>query len=179
MRPEIARLRFIFCGIGRKIGREIADTFSPRGGFIGRPFHLRFSSFAGAQSLTGILPLSLFIVHGPEEFRLYALAFLGFKITVGALISALIITRYYPVWIGENGLRARNFWGLARRLEWNEIERVRPIRWLIVTPVLRISGSKLRDSIWLPLFLDKQQEFAQVVRETVPRGNPLREYFEG
>ncbi len=162
----------------QNIGHEVADTFSPRGGFVGKPFHLRFSNFACAQSMTGIIPLLLFIVHGPEHLRVYALAFLGFKITVGALLSALIITRFYPVWIGENGLRARNFWGLARRLDWNEIQHVRMIRWLIVTPVLRITSPKLRDAIWLPLFLDKQAEFGAEVREKVPRGNPLREYFE-
>lgn len=162
----------------QNIGREIIDTFSPRGGFVGTPFHLRFSSFACAQSMTGVIPLSLFIVHGPQQFRVYALFFLGFKITLGALISAFIISRFYPVWIGENGLRARNFWGLARRLEWNDIERVTMIRWLIVTPVLRITSPKLRDAIWLPLFLDRQSEFVQEVRQKVPRGNPFREYFE-
>lgn len=164
--------------LSRQIGREIIDTFSPRGGFVGTPFRLRFSSFALAQSMTGVLPLSLFIAHGPEELRLYALGFLGFKITLGALVSAFIISRFYPIWINETGLRARNFWGLARRLDWADIERVRVIRWLIVTPVLRISSPKLRDTIWLPLFLDKQTEFAAQVREIVPRGNPLREYFE-
>lgn len=128
--------------------------------------------------MTGIIPLALFIVHGPQHLRFYALIFLGFKITLGSMVSALIITRFYPVWIGETGLRARNFWGLARRVEWHDIERVRPIRWLIVTPVLRISSPKLRDAIWLPLFLDKQREFGEEVRQKVPRGNPLREYFE-
>lgn len=160
------------------IGREITDTLSPRGGFAGRPFRLRFANFALAQSMTGIVPISLFIAHGPERFFLYALMFLGFKVTLGALLSAFIVTRFYPIWINQQGLRARNFWGLARRLDWDDIERVTVIRWLIVTPVLRITSPRLRDAIWLPLFLVRQAEFESAVRETVPRGNPLREYFE-
>ncbi len=162
----------------QNIGREITDTLSPRGGFVGRPFRLRFTNFACAQSMTGIVPISLFIAHGPERFFFYALAFLGFKVTLGALSSAFIISRFYPVWISETGLRARNFWGLARRLDFGDIERVTMIRWLLVTPVLRITSPKLRDAIWLPLFLDKQSEFGEEVRQKVPRGNPLREYFE-
>lgn len=160
------------------VAHSVADTLSPRGGFVGTPFHLAFLPFACGQSLTGVIPLTLFIVHGPEHLRFYAALFLGFKVTLGTWVSAFIISRFYPVWIGENGLRARSFWGLARRVEWGDIERVSYIRWLLVTPVLRISSPKLRDAIWLPLFLRRQDEFVALVRERVPRGNPLREYFE-
>lgn len=162
----------------RNLWRAIADSFSPRGGFEGDTFRLKFGPFALAQSVSGVLPLTLFAVHGPAHLRLYATLFLAFKISIGALLSAAIVSRFFPILLNERAVRARNFWGLARVVPFEEIASVAPIRWLIFTPMLRISTFKSRNIVWLPLFLVHQGEFEARVREWAPENNPLREFFE-
>jgi hypothetical protein len=162
----------------RRIGRAVYQGFAPRAGFPGQAFHLGFRPFLASQTVTGVIPLLLFAIHGPEHLRFYALAFLLFKISIGALLSAWIITRYFPVLLDESGVRARNLWGTACFLEWSDIEAAHPIRWLLFTRYIRLLSSKSRLAIWIPLFLDNQSEFNAKVRKWAPAGNPLREKLE-
>ncbi len=154
------------------------DPFLPRGSFAGRAFHLQFAPFAMSQSMTGVIPITLFAIHGPQHLRFYALIFLAFKISIGALSSAFVVSRFFPVIISEEGVRARNFWGMARVMPWEEMVNVAPIRWLIFTYFARISTRSAKSRVWLPLFLAQQSEFEAQVRHFAPEGNPLRRFFE-
>ncbi len=158
--------------------RSALDLFSPRGGFAGRAFHLRFGPFALSQSVTGVVPIALFATHGPAHLRVYALAFLAFKISLGAILTAAIISRFFPVTLSPRGIRARNFWGMARVIMWDEMASVAPIRWLIFTSFARVSTHRAKNWVWLPLFLAQQSEFEAQVLQFAPEENPLRAFFE-
>lgn len=158
--------------------RSALNLFSPRGDFAGRAFRLRFVPFALSQSVTGVVPIALFATHGPQHLRVYAFAFLAFKISLGAILSAAIISRFFPVTLSKKGIRARNFWGMARVIMWNEMASVSPIRWLIFTSFARVSTHRARNWVWLPLFLSEQSEFEAQVRQFAPQSNPLRKFFE-
>ncbi len=158
--------------------RRAVESLAPRGAFEGRAFHLRFAPFALAQSVSGVVPLLLFAIYGPTPLRFYAFLVLAFKISAGALVSAAIVARFFPILLNDHALRARNFWGLARVVPFDEIVSVSPIRWLLFTPMLRVSTHQARHIVWVPLFLVQQSEFEARVREWVPADNPLRRYFE-
>ncbi|PQV63779.1 hypothetical protein B1R32_109119 [Abditibacterium utsteinense] len=158
--------------------RSALNLFSPRGDFAGHAFHLQFTPFALSQSVTGVVPIALLATHGPAHLRVYAFAFLAFKISIGAVLSAAIISRFFPVTINEIGIRARNFWGMARVIPWHEMASVSPIRWLIFTSFARISTHHAKNWVWLPLFLTQQSEFEAQVLRFAPADNPLREFFE-
>lgn len=158
--------------------RSALDLFSPRGSFAGRAFHLRFVPFALSQSVTGVVPIALFATHGPQHLRIYAVAFLAFKITIGAILTAAIVSQFFPVTLSERGIRARNFWGMARVIQWDEMASIAPIRWLIFTSFARVSTHRAKNWVWLPLFLRRQNEFEAQVQRYAPEGNPLRVFFE-
>lgn len=154
------------------------DTFSRRGGFEGTAYRVQPVPFALSQAANGVIPLLLLILHGPPHLRSFAMAFLGFKISVGSAIIAFIVSRYFPIMINEKELRARNWTGVARRIGWEEIIAVKKIRWLYVAPVLRISTSRERDHILLPLFLENQEDFSARVRAWTLPANPLHRFLK-
>ena len=157
----------------------IARVLAPRGGFVGRAFHLRFGPFALSQTLPGIWPFLLLLVHGPQGWRVWVALLLALKIMGGGVLVAAIVARFFPVIANPDGLRARNFWGLAREVRWDEITRVTPIRWLIWTRFARLSTARCKNIVWLPLFLREQTEFERAVEQWAPPGNPLRRFFDG
>lgn len=156
----------------------IARVLGPRGGFAGRAFHLKFGPFALSQTVPGAWPLLLLLFHGPQGWRVWVALVLALKIAGGGVMVAAIVARFFPVVANANGLRARNFWGLARELRWDEITGVAPIRWLIFTRFARVSTARSRNLIWLPLFLREQAEFERAVIGWAPPDNALRLFFE-
>ena len=156
----------------------IYRALAPRGGFVGRAFHLRFAPFALSQTVPGAWPLALLLWHGPQEWRLWLTLLLTLKVIGGGVLVAAIVSRFFPILVNERGLRARNFWGLAREIDWPEISAVQPIRWLIWTRFARISTPTCRNIVWLPLFLCEQNEFEANVKQWAPPENPLRALFE-
>jgi hypothetical protein len=160
------------------IGRTLYNLFAPHGDFVGQAFHLQFVPFALSQCVSGVVPLILLAMHGPESLRIIALAILAFKISIGAVLTAGIVSRFFPVMVNEKALRARNFWGMARVVPFEEMATVAPIRWLIFTPFARISTHRYKNWVWLPLFLVRQKEFEARYCEVAPVDNPLRRYFE-
>lgn len=160
------------------IGPAIYRAVAPRGGFVGRAFRLEFTPFALSQTVPGAWPLLLLLWQGPSHLRFVFALLLALKIIVGGILVAAIVSRCFPVIANENGLRARNFWGQAREVAWDEIVRVAPIRWLIWTRFARISTPTCRNIIWLPLFLREQREFENAVCQWAPRDCALRAFFE-
>ncbi len=151
---------------------------APRGGFEGRAFHLRFAPFAMSQIVPGAWPFTLLLWQGPQEWRVWLTFLLALKITGGGVLVAAIVSRYFPVIANQRGLRARNFWGQAREVAWQDIREIKPIRWLIWTKFVRISTPTCRNIVWLPLFLREQNEFEHNVKQWAPPGNALRAFFE-
>lgn len=154
------------------------DTFSRRGGFVGQAFHLKPVPFALSQSANGVLPLLFFMIHGPAHLRTFAVALLGFKVSVGSVLVAFIVSRYFPILINERELRARNWTGVARRIRWEEITQVNKFRWLYIAPMLRISTEREHHHILLPLFLENEAAFSAQVRLWTDSQNPLHRFLE-
>ncbi len=175
-------------GLWRWLCQEVwpnfLDTFSRRGGVSGRPyfegraFHVEPFTFAAVQVTSSGVPFLLLMLHSPAHLQGWVLGLFGFKITVGTFLMAIIVSRYQPVVVNERGLRARNLLGEARRLEWSQIRAVRATRWLGIAPMLRISSLSRPNVIWLPLYLKNRANFESYMREVVPHGNVLREFFE-
>ena len=151
---------------------------APRGGFSGRAFRLKFAPFALSQIVPGAWPFALLLWQGPQEWRFVLASLLALKTVFGGVCMAAIVSRYFPVIANARGLRARNFWGQAREVAWENITEVRPIRWLFWTKFARISTRKRRHVVWLPLFLDEQNEFEAKVKQWAPPENALRAFFE-
>ena len=156
----------------------IYRAVAPRGGFAGRAFRLKFAPFALSQLVPGACPFAVLLLAGPQEWRAALVALLTLKIMGGGALVAAIVSRYFPVIANERGVRARNFWGQAREVAWDEITEVSPIRWLIWTRFARLSTRKCRHIVWLPLFLSEQSEFESAVARWAPQGNALRRFFE-
>ena len=156
----------------------IYRAVAPRGGFSGRAFHLRFTPFALSQIVPGIWPFALLFWQGPQEWRVWIALLLTLKTVGSGVCVAALVSRCFPVIASTRGLRARNFWGQAREVAWEEIACVTPIRWLIWTKFARISTPNCRNIVWLPLFLCEQNEFEAKVEQWAPSGNALRAFFE-
>ena len=161
-----------------RASRAIYRALAPRGGFVGRAFHLKFGPFALSQTVPGIWPFLVLLWHGPQGWRVWVAALLALKIIGGGVLVAWLVARYFPILVNENGLRARNFWGLAREVSWHEIERVAPIRWLVFTRFARLSTASCKNIVWLPLFLKEQNEFERAIENWAPEGNALRRFLE-
>ncbi|MBW3634866.1 MAG: hypothetical protein KY445_00195, partial [Armatimonadetes bacterium] len=139
--------------------RRAVESLAPRGEFEGRAFHLRFAPFALAQGVSGVVPLLLFALHGPAQLRFYAMLILAFKVSVGAMLAAAIVSWCFPIFINQRAIRARNFWGLARVVPFEEIASVSRLQYLFFAPMLRVSTHQTRHIVWVPLFLVHQSEF--------------------
>ena len=160
------------------MSHAIYRAVAPRGGFAGRAFRLEFTPFALSQIVPGAWPLLLLLWQGPSGLRVVFAALLMLKVAGGGVLVAAIVSRCFPVIANENGLRARNFWGQAREVSWDEIVKVAPIRWLIWTRFARLSTPNCRNIIWLPLFLYQQREFESLVCQWAPPTCALRMFFE-
>ena len=160
------------------VGHAIYRAIAPRGGFAGRAFRLKFTPFALSQIVPGAWPLLLLLWQGPSGLRVVFAALLALKVAGGGVLVAAIVSRCFPIIVNPSGLRARNFWGQAREVSWDEIVKVAPIRWLIWTRFARLSTPNCRNIIWLPLFLNQQREFENLVKQWAPPTCALRAFFE-
>lgn len=156
----------------------IYRAVAPRGGFGGQAFRLRFMPFALSQFVPGAWSFLLLLWQGPQEWRIWLTVLLALKVTGGGVLVAAIVSRCFPVIANARGLRARNFWGQAREVAWEDISEVKPIRWLIWTDFVRISTKESRNIVWLPLFLREQNAFEDKIKQWAPLENPLRVFFE-
>jgi hypothetical protein len=159
--------------------RELVDTFSPVAGYpaVGE-FHLQFWRFVIAQAFCGLLPFLVAYLLVPRQYHVWVTGALIIKLIFGALASAVIVSRYYPVHVSREGIRARNPAGIACRLRWEEMTRVDPVWWALLARYVRISSARKKDAIWLPLYLKDMKGFAALVREHAPADNPLRRFLE-
>ena len=156
----------------------IYRAVAPRGGFSGRAFHLKFGPFALSQIVPGACPFLVMLWQGPQEWRIWVALLMALKLTGGGALVAAIVSRFFPVIANQFGVRARNFWGQAREVAWEEIVEVSPIRWLFWTRFARISTPTCRNIVWLPLFLCEQGEFENAVAQWAPESNALRQFFK-
>ena len=176
--PLKSALQTLFSWLRGEVWPNLVDSFSRRGGYEGREFYIQPIPFALTQCVSGLLPLLLILIHGPTHLQAVILGLFALKITVGTFFAAMIVSRVFPILVGQNGLRGRNLMGEARRVEWHQIKSAKFMLWMGFAPLVRISTFKRANVIWLPLYLDKRAEFEETVRERAPKGNPLREIFE-
>lgn len=170
-----AKSSHVLARLWRGACRQMHRSMAPVGGFDWEhAFHLQFWRFALAQGLPGVVPLSFAAWHSPPAVKAAAMSLIAIKICIGGLFSSALVNRYFPIHISSWGLRARNLFGMAREVAWEEIVAVDTIRWMVFTRYVRISTARKRHIIWLPLFLKDMPGFAARVAELAPEGNPLR-----
>ena len=93
----------------------------------------------------------------------------------GEVLAALLILpllAYYKVYVGPEGVRGFNFWGVYRFARWADFGDAAPINFLGLR-FLRAHTAGSRVPLWLPLFLADWQGFCQSVRLYAGHDHPL------
>jgi hypothetical protein len=97
--------------------------------------------------------------------------------TLGIGVASWVNTRFNGVEVNERGVRLTAIVDVGRYLNWDQITRIRPIRWLWL-PYLRLDTPRKTYVLWLPLFLKDKAGFRRAVTELAPPNNELRRWVE-
>jgi hypothetical protein len=99
-------------------------------------------------------------------------------------IAAVLVVRWFPTQVTEDGIHGYSALGLRRFLSWTDLARVRPFKLLGCQylrldrgPASVLSLSKEADTIWLAMFQRDQEEFIHVLQTLAPAGNPILEHL--
>ncbi len=159
--------------------RSIRDSFSPYGDYpaLGN-YYLVFWRFALAQLGWSVIPLTIGLFVVPHHLRIWVAIIFSCKVLLGCVLSALVVSKYYPVQVGSEGIRARDLGGMAVRLQWDQIAAVNATICLPQAPYARVSTARKKHAVYLPLFLKEMDGFVNQVVEHAPPGNPLRQFLE-
>jgi hypothetical protein len=90
-----------------------------------------------------------------------------------AALLVLPMVGYYKVYVGPEGVRAFNFWGVYRFARWADVRQVVPGAYLGLLPMLRAYTAGARTPLWLPLFLADRDGFCALVRTHAGDEHPL------
>jgi hypothetical protein len=103
---------------------------------------------------------------------------LGFAGVALALLLPIGLTiRASRCHVDPDGIGGPNNSLVSHRLQWSEIESVKP--WLIPGyRYLQVNGVGRPRAFWLPLFLTDMPAFGSAIRRYAPPGNALRRYLE-
>ena len=137
-----------------------------------RPWLLALTPLA----LLAALGVAIFVVGGKlAAAEGILLGFAGVAVALLLLIGLVVwASRWY---VDPNGIGGPNNRLVYHRLDWSEIESVKP--WLIPGyRYLQVNGVGKRRAFWLPLFLTDMPGLRSAVARYAPPGNPLRRYLE-
>lgn len=87
-----------------------------------------------------------------------------------------IAVAYFKVYVRIDRLRGYNAMGRYFDLPWEDIEAIRPINFGGLR-YIRIASKKDIPVMWLPLFLNRMNEFHKLVVQYTKPGNPLAQYL--
>lgn len=80
-----------------------------------------------------------------------------------ALVWTVPCVMYFTIRVSPAGLYGFDFWGRYHEVAWDSITRAVPVNFLGLK-FLRVFAPQLRRPLWLPLFLNGQDRFMQMVR---------------
>jgi hypothetical protein len=143
-----------------------------------RTFRFAFLPVLACGLAIGI-PGIVVIAMAQEGLRVNLLA-LAIGIAGGTVVGIVLtgaVVAYFKVYVSTHRLRCFDFWGLYHDVSWAEIVGVKPINFLGLR-YLRLSISKHRMRVWLPLFLNDFGDFRDFVRDHVDESNALVQELE-
>jgi hypothetical protein len=101
-----------------------------------------------------------------EYFHLYLIGF-----TLGTFLVTALMVLFFKVNVGTWGLRSYDFWGSYHEIEWHEMKEARPLNMLGARYLRVVSPGQA--TLWVPLFLANQGEFARLVQQHAGPEHPL------
>lgn len=110
---------------------------------------------------------------------------------LGNLFITFLLTflavRYFVIEVDSQSIRGYNCWGVYSSVDLDQIEHIKNSN-ILLYKYIRVyyKGSSKQKRfafftggpLWIPLFLDKMDEFKDMIIKNAPENNPLREYFE-
>lgn len=91
---------------------------------------------------------------------------------VGVVLQSYVACRLYSVEITRMGIRAYSFWGSRRFIEWEQIDALRPARFLNLR-YLRLYSRHHQSPVWVALFYPNYSDFRRALTERAPSGSPI------
>lgn len=93
-------------------------------------------------------------------------------VVLGAMAVVYLLPRLMTE-VGPQGVRARDFLGADRHVEWHQIASARCVGFGGLRFV-RLHAGDGEPDLWVPLFLHDKAGFAEAVARFAPEGSPLR-----
>jgi hypothetical protein len=124
---------------------------------------LLFTTPARATTTSSFTTIIIFVTIG-----------MGLASTILGSILYVCLNR---VEVSERGVKLSTALDLGRSLQWEQITRVRPIRWLWLR-LLRLDTPRKTYVVWLPLYLHDKQGFWRAIGELAPPDNELRRWID-
>jgi hypothetical protein len=135
--------------------------------------YFRLSLLSSIICFFFVLPFSLLISFFVPAFWSKGLAIQS-PLFVG-LLNLVLTTSflfYYKISINPKGIKCTDFWGKFHFVEWSTISYARYSQIGGLLYIL-ISTNKSKNSLWLPLFLNKLSLLRQMVLNHAGENNPL------
>ena len=85
--------------------------------------------------------------------------------SIGGLAMSAFLTFFFRIQVFEKSIHCFDFWGRYHTVSWEDITTARPI-WLGLR-YLRLDSVR-RPTIWLPLYLHRQEEFWVQMEQRLP-----------
>jgi hypothetical protein len=118
--------------------------------------------FAVVMALGLLIALAMIVVmHGLNLDPIGLLIGLAAAEVTGVVFTLLAVF-YYKVYVGPEGVRCYNFWGLYRTVAWDDFAAIRPVNFCGLR-FLRVRSTSPGTPIWVPLFLTKPRMFEEAV----------------
>ena len=90
-----------------------------------------------------------------------------------AILSAVIMSRYFSYFLTEEGLGGENLIGKSQFIEWDNIQEIKPIQIGNLT-YARIHSVGEKYPLWFPLFFKNDQSFEQQLHLLTPTNHIAR-----
>ena len=84
-----------------------------------------------------------------------------------SLLGSFVMSRSFKIGAGESGLKGYSVSIFQRSFAWNDIEVIGPIR-ILTLRYLRLRSISSGKRMWLPLFLQRPEEFRERVAGFAP-----------
>lgn len=94
-----------------------------------------------------------------------------------SIISAGLLSLFFPVRLTSEGIHAQSIWGLPRFIRWQDIQQARRftffnLRWL------RLYSRADKSVTWVALFQSPSGAFSQEIHKLAPSDSPVLAHFK-
>jgi len=114
------------------------------------------------------------MVHILKVLPPHRLALLFVKVLLIVAVVTFVVVR--AVRVSALGIESTTAFGFPRKLAWRDITRTRPFS-LLGLKCVRLYDAIGKRPIWLPIFLNRSSEFAQLVKSLEPEEGLLTQYL--